>query len=73
MVIVAFAALAATRVPQAPAPVSPARQAQATVTILTRAALRFAQIEKSDAKKLRQSRVRDRDGSVTTVKLVEFE
>lgn len=73
MVIVAFAALAATLVPQAPAPASPGRQAQATVTILTSATLRFSQIEKSDPQKLRETRVRAADGSVATVRLVEFE
>jgi hypothetical protein len=73
MVIFVSAALAATLVPQAPAPVSPGRQAQATVTILSSASLRFSEIERSHSKKLREARVRAADGSVETVKLVEFE
>ena len=73
MVIVVAAALAATLVPQAPAPVSPGRQAQATVTILASAALRFSEIEKNHPKALREAKVRSADGSVETVKLVEFE
>ena len=73
MVIVVAAALAATLVPQAPAPVSPGRQAQATVTILASAELRFSEIEKSHPKALRESRVRVADGSVQTIRLVEFE
>jgi hypothetical protein len=73
MVIFALAALAATLVPHAQAPVSPGRQAQATVTILSSASLRFSEIEKSRTGKLREVRVRAKDGSVETVRLVEFE
>jgi hypothetical protein len=73
MVIVVAAALAATLVSQAPASVSPGRQAQATVTILTSATLRFSEIEKSHPRKLRETRVRAPDGSVAKVRLVEFE
>ena len=73
MVIFVAAALAATLVPQAQAPVSPGRQAQATVTILSPSSLRFSEIEKSHPKKLRESRFRGADGSVQTIKLVEFE
>ncbi|WP_309662345.1 hypothetical protein [Sphingomonas sp.] len=73
MVIVALAALAATLVPQAPTPVSPGRQAQATVTILASASLRFSDIARDHPKKLRETLIRAADGSVQTVKLVEFE
>jgi hypothetical protein len=73
MAIVALAALAATLVPQVQAPVSPGRQAQAMVTILSSASLRFADIEKTHPKTLREARVRAADGSVATVRLVEFE
>jgi hypothetical protein len=73
MVIFALAALAATQVPQAPAPVSPERQAQATVAILSSASLRFSEIERQHPKMLRETRVRAADGSVQNVKLVEFE
>ena len=73
MVIFALAALAATLGPQAPAPVSPGRQATATVTILSAASLRFSDIDKTHPNKLRETRVRAADGSVQTVKLVEFE
>jgi hypothetical protein len=73
MVIVVAAALAVTLEPQAPAPVSPGHQAQATVTILSSASLRFAEIERQHPKMLRETRVRAADGSVETVKLVEFE
>ena len=71
--VLASAALAATLVPQVLAPVSPGRQAQATVTILSSASLRFAEIEKSHPRALRETRVRAADGSVATVRLVEFE
>ena len=73
MVIVVAAALAATLVPQVQAPTLLERQAQATVTILSSAGLRFSEIEKSHPKTLRESRVRVADGSVQTVRLVEFE
>jgi hypothetical protein len=73
MVIFALAALAATLVPQAPAPVSPERQARATVTILASVSLRFSEIEKSHPKNLRETRLRAADGSVQTVRLIEFE
>ena len=73
MVIFALAALAATLVPHAQAPVSPERQAQATVTILSSASLRFSEIEKTHPDTLRESHVRGADGSKETVKLVEFE
>ncbi|MEO6582218.1 MAG: hypothetical protein ABIN68_05370 [Sphingomicrobium sp.] len=59
--------------PQVTAPTFPGRQAQAAVTILTSATLRFSQIEKRDPRKLREARVRTADGSVATVRLVEFE
>jgi len=72
-IILASAALAATLVPQSPAPVSPGRQAQATVTILSSVSLRFSEIDKSHPEDLRETRVRAADGSVETVKLVEFE
>jgi hypothetical protein len=69
----AAAALAATLVPQAVAPASPERQAQATVTILPSAQLRFSEIERDQPLALRQSVVRGADGSTETVKLVEFQ
>ena len=56
--------------PQAAAPV---RQAQATVTILIFAPLRFAEIERDQPKTLRASTARGSDGSVERLKLVEFE
>ena len=73
MVIVVLAALAATLAPQAPAPVAPGRQAEATVTIVSSASLRFAEIEKTYPKALRDTRVRAADGSVDNVRLVVFE
>lgn len=73
MVIFVTAALAATLEPQAPAPASPGRQAQATVTILASASLRFSEIEATDPSLLRETRVRAADGAVETVRLVEFE
>lgn len=73
MVIFAAAMLAATLVPQAVAPVSPERQARATVTILTSSTLRFAEIERTQPKSLRESRVRGADGTVEKIKLVEFQ
>ena len=56
--------------PQASAPV---RQATVTVTILGSARLHFSQIEKTSPGSLRESRVRQPDGSRQTVKLVEFQ
>ena len=70
MIVFALAALAAA-IP--PAPVSPGRQAQATVTIVSSASLRFAEIEKAHPKALRDTRVRAADGSMANVRLVEFE
>jgi hypothetical protein len=72
-VALATAALAATLVPQAHAPVAPQRQAQATVTILPNALVRFSEIERDRPHALRQSVIRGADGSVETVKLVEFQ
>ena len=56
--------------PQAAAPV---RQAQATVTILSSARVRFSELERDRPNTLRETRVRAADGSVETVKLVEFQ
>lgn len=70
MIVFALAALAAAA-PSVPA--SPERQARAMVTIVSSAALRFAEIEKSRPKALRETRVRSADGSLQTVRLVEFE
>jgi hypothetical protein len=72
-VALATAALAATLVPQAQAPVAPQRQAEATVTILSSAQVRFTEIERDRPNILRETRVRAADGSVETVKLVEFQ
>jgi len=71
MLIFAAAALAAA-LPE-PRVVTPERQAQATVTIIVSAELRFSEIEKNHPKVLREAKVRRADGSVETVKLVEFE
>jgi hypothetical protein len=73
MVIFTAAMLAATLVPQAAAPVSPGRQARATVTILTSEQLRFSQIAKTQPGRLRDSRIRGAAGSRETVRLVEFQ
>ena len=78
MVIVVSLALAAAALsvplervePQAAGPM---RQAQAVVTILPGAALRFAQIERERPRVLRETAVRRPDGSVEQVRLVEFE
>ena len=73
MVIFVAAALAATLVPQARAPVSPERQAQAMVIILPSASLRFSEIERTNPRALRKTHIRGADGKPETVKLVEFE
>ena len=73
MVIVAAAALVATLVPQARAPVTAERQAQVTVTILSSASLRFSEIEQAQPKRLRETIVRSAGGSNATIRLVEFE
>ena len=72
MVILATAAIAASLVPNA-GPATPQRQAQAMVTILASAELRFSQIEKFRPKSLRETQIHGADGSVETVKLVEFQ
>ncbi len=51
----------------------PVRQARATVTILSAARLRFADIERDQPQSLRQTVVRAADGSVEVLKLVEFQ
>jgi hypothetical protein len=56
--------------PQAAVPV---RQARATVTILSAAKLRFADIEREQPKSLRETVVRAADGSVEVLRLVEFQ
>jgi hypothetical protein len=56
--------------PQAAVPV---RQARATVTILSAATLRFADIEREQPETLRETVVRAADGSVEVLKLVEFQ
>jgi hypothetical protein len=73
MIILAIAALVAARAPQAQAPVSPERQAQAMVIILPSASLRFSEIERTDPRALRETHLRGADGKPVTVKLVEFE
>jgi hypothetical protein len=73
MVILAASAIAASLVPIAPGPATPQRQAQAMVTILASAELHFSEIEKSHPKILRETRVRGANGSMETVKLVEFQ
>ena len=78
MVIAATLALASATLavplervePQAAVPV---RQARATVTILSAARLRFADIEREQPNSFRQSVVRAADGSVEVLKLVEFQ
>ena len=56
--------------PQAAVPV---RQARATVTILSAASLRFADIERDQRQSLRKTVVRAADGSAEVIKLVEFQ
>ena len=77
MVILAAFALAATAAPQAPvqtgAQAPPVTQARAVVRIVAAARLRFAEIERTSPETLREARVRAPDGSVETVRLVEFE
>ena len=73
MVTFVIAALAANLVQQVPAPVSPGRQARATVIILSSVPLHFADIEKTRPGALRNSRVRGANGSEKAVRLVEFE
>lgn len=77
VIIVALAsvavALAAPLERVEPQTVAPERQARAVVTILSGAPLRFSEIEREHPEMLRESRVRAADGSVETVKLVEFE
>jgi hypothetical protein len=53
--------------------VAPERQARAMVTILSGAPLRFSEIERERPLELRESRVRGANGSIETVKLVEFQ
>ena len=78
MVIFASLALASTTLavplePVEPQAAVPVRQARATVTILSAASLRFADIEREQPKLLRETVVRSADGSVEVLKLVEFQ
>jgi hypothetical protein len=56
-----------------PQVVATERQARAMVTILSGAPLRFSEIERERPLELRESRVRGADGSIETVRLVEFQ
>ena len=69
----ASAALAVPLEPVEPQAAVPVRQARATVTILSAARLRFAEIEREQPKSLRETVVRAADGSVEVLKLVEFQ
>ena len=69
----ATAALAVPLERVEPQAVVPLRQAQATVTILPAARLRFSDIERDQPQSLRASVVRAADGSVEVLKLVEFQ
>ncbi|MGI8612277.1 MAG: hypothetical protein ACR2KH_08450 [Sphingomicrobium sp.] len=69
----ATAALAVPLERVEPQAVASARQAQATVTILPAARLRFSDIERDQRRLLRESVVRGADGSVEVLKLVEFQ
>ena len=75
MVIAASLALA-TALAVSPQPaeqaVAPMRQAQATVTILPAATIRFSELEQTDPERFRDTNVRDSDGS-QPARLVEFE
>lgn len=70
---VATAALAVPLERVEPQAVAPERQAQATVTILPAARLRFSEIEKTQPKALRETVIRGANGSRDTVRLVEFQ
>ncbi len=77
MVIVASLALAtaALAVPLErvePQAVAPERQAQATVTILAAAALRFSELEKTRPEMFRDTHIRTPGGSTQPARLVEF-
>ena len=67
-----LAAIVLASAPTQP-PVAPQRQAQATVTIVASAALRFSEIEKTQPERLREAQVRAADGSTATVRLVEYQ
>ena len=69
----ATAALAVPLERVEPQAAPPVRQAQVTVTILSAAPLRFAEIERDEPQRLRETSVRRPDGSSEPVKLVEFE
>jgi hypothetical protein len=73
MVILAAAVLAATLEPQASAPTTPGRQAQAMVTILPAVPLHFSAIERDHPEQLRETSVRTPGGAPEIVRLVEFE
>ncbi len=69
----ATAALAVPLERVEPQAVAPERQAQATVTILPAARLRFSEIEREQPKLLRETVIRAADGSTQRAKLVEFQ
>ncbi len=66
-------ALAAPAEPPQPQAVAPEVQARAVVTILSGAALRFSEIERERPETLREAQVGAADGSVETLKLIEFQ
>ena len=70
MLLLAAAALNAQPVP---VQISPDRQARVVVTIIKSEQLRFAEIERSQPDRLRQSIIRSRDGTAQPARLVEFE
>jgi hypothetical protein len=63
----------AVEAPAAPAPrVSAAQPAQAVVRIVHGAAIRFSAAEQLEESVAREAKVRERDGSVRTLSLIEF-
>ena len=78
MVIIASLALAAAAPAVPPERAEPqlvasVRQAQATVTILPAASIRFSELEATEPELFRDSAVRDSDGSQQPARLIEFQ
>jgi hypothetical protein len=74
MVIFAAFLAAVAPTPQAAASASGARaQATASIRIVQAERLRFAKIEEQDPQRLRLSKARLADGSLETLRIIEFE
>lgn len=71
--LLALAALAAATADQPAARPGASAQATATIRVLSGSAIRFEEVEKDSPASLRDTQVRSSDGSLQTVRVVEFQ